>query len=104
MNRFLPCLVLSLVITEAANAGESENSQAIDYNLSMAGALINDHCGRTWENSEYISIHACNYSLANRYNLEISAEHFNGCAVASGGDIVRIADCMVVRFNAWLEQ
>ena len=72
--------------------------------LSMAGALINDWCEQQWQVSEYISIHACNYQIAQLYNLDVSAVHFEGCAVASGGDIVRIADCMVGHFNAWTLQ
>lgn len=101
MNRILCCLIVSLTITIANAASEAENSEARGYNLSMAGALINDWCERQWQTSEYISIHACNYQLAQLYNLDISTVHFEECAAASGGDIVRIADCMVDRFNAW---
>lgn len=102
MNRIICCLFFGLLVTTAANAAESEDSSARDYNLSMAGALINDHCERNLQTSTYISIHACNYQLANLYTLDISSVHFDGCAVASGGDIVKIADCMVERFNAWI--
>lgn len=104
MNRILACLIVSLTITTAGAASETDDSEARGYNLSMAGALINDWCERQLEASEYISIHACNYQLAQLYNLDISTVHFEGCAVASGGDIVRIADCMVDRFNAWTLQ
>lgn len=102
MIRILYCLLLSLLVNTAANAAETEDSSARDYNLSMAGALINDHCERNLQTSNYISIHACNYQLANLYTLDISAVHFDGCVAATGGDIVKIADCMVERFNAWI--
>lgn len=102
MNRILACLLLGLLVNTTTNAAESENSSARDYNLSMAGALINDYCERNLQSSNYISIHACNYQLANLYTLDISTVHFDGCGAASGGDIVKIADCMVERFNAWI--
>jgi len=70
----------------------------------MAGALISDWCERKWQSSEYISIHACNYQMAQLYNLETSSVHFDECTEAAGGDIVKIADCMVARFGAWLVQ
>ena len=104
MNRILSTLMLTLIVARAVNAGESENSSATDYNLSMAGALINDRCERDWQKSTYISIHACNYQLAHLYNLDISTVHFDECGAVSGGDIVAIADCMVERFNSWLIQ
>ena len=104
MNRILCCLVLSLIITKASNASEAKDPLPRDYNLSMAGALINDTCERNWQSSEYISIHACNYQMAHLYNLGISAVHFDECVAVAGGDIVKIADCMVERFNAWFLQ
>ncbi len=104
MSRILAGLILSLIVAKAATASEAEEPQAIDYNLSMAGALINDHCERNWQGTEYISIHACNYQLANLYSLDISAAHFDECTVLARGDIVMIADCMVSRFSAWLVQ
>jgi hypothetical protein len=103
MNRILACLVFSLVAT-ASNASEAQERQSEDYALSMAGALINDHCGRVWQGGEYISIHACNYQLANLFSVAISAQHFDECTVLAQGDIVMIADCMVERFNTWLAQ
>tara|TARA_R110002073_G_scaffold227972_1_gene388793 strand:+ start:2245 stop:2568 length:324 start_codon:yes stop_codon:yes gene_type:complete len=99
MNRILACLFLALVAAQSVNAAEP---QAADYTLSMAGALINDHCGRSWQNAEYVNVHACNYQLANVYTLEISSAHFGECTVLARGDIVMIADCMVARFNTWL--
>lgn len=101
MNKFQALLLLGLLASHAAQAAEP---QAEDYTLSMAGALINDHCSRTWQNAEYVNIHACNFQLANRYTLELAAADFGACTVAAGGDIVRIADCMVGRFNAWLAE
>lgn len=104
MNRVFTCLGFSLVLAMAANVSTAQDWQGEDYNLSMAGALINDHCGRVWQGGEYVSIHACNYQLANRFNLAVSSEHFDECTVLAAGDIVKIADCMVERFNTWLEQ
>lgn len=80
----------------------AEGVHARDYNLSMAGALISDNCERNWQTSSYISLHACNYQLAQHYNLEISQEHFEGCVVIATGDLVKIAECMTERFNQWL--
>lgn len=104
MNRSLACLGFSLFVAAATNASEAQDWQGEDYALSMAGALINDHCGRVWQGGEYVSIHACNYQLANRFTVAISAQHFDECRVLAGGDIVMIADCMVARFNSWLVQ
>lgn len=104
MNRSLACLVFSLFVAAATNASETRDWQGEDYALSMAGALINDHCGRVWQGGEYVSIHACNYQVANLFNTAISTQHFEECTVLAGGDIVMIADCMVVRFNTWLGQ
>ena len=84
-------------------AAASEAPDGQGYNLSMAGALINDWCGRQWQTAGYISIHACTYQVAQLYNLDISSGHFVGCAEQSGGDIVQIADCMVSRFGAWAQ-
>jgi len=80
----------------------AQEPQAEDYNLSMSGALINDWCERQLQETDYISIHACNYATAQRYNLELSLSHFTECALAAGGDIVRIADCMQAKFNEWV--
>ena len=104
MNRIFACLVFGLLLAAAARGSEAQDWQSEDYNLSMAGALINDHCGRVWQGGEYISIHACNYRLANLFNAAISAQHFDECTVLAAGDIVMIADCMVARFNSWLAQ
>lgn len=101
MNRLASSLLLSLLLAQHALAAEP---QAEDYTLSMAGALINDRCERTWQNEEFVNIHACNYQLANRYTLEISTAHFEQCALRAQGDIVMIADCMVEQFSAWLEE
>ena len=102
MGRIVCCLIVSLTVTTSGAASESRDSEARGYSLSMAGALINDWCERQWQTTEYISIHACNYQLAQLYNLAVSTVHFEDCAVASGGDIVRIADCMLNRFNLWI--
>lgn len=80
----------------------AQEPQAEDYHLSMSGALINDWCSRQWQEQGYITQHACNYALSQRYDLEISSTHFSGCAVANGGDIIKIADCMLQRFNNWV--
>ncbi|PCI74826.1 MAG: hypothetical protein COB20_14305 [SAR86 cluster bacterium] len=104
MNRNFACLAFSLLVAAAASASLAQDWQGKDYNLSMAGALINDHCGRVWEGGEYVSIHACNYQLANLFNVAVSTQHFEECTVLAQGDIVMIADCMVERFNSWLGQ
>ena len=104
MNRSFTCLLFSLVIAAAASVSEAQDWQGEDYALSMAGALINDHCGRVWQGGKYVSIHACNYRLANLFTVAVSAKHFDECTVLAQGDIVMIADCMVDRFNIWLMQ
>lgn len=104
MKRILGSLLISVLVTTAGMARAAEEWQARDYTLSMAGALINDHCQRNWQGGKYINVHACNYELANIYKLELSVPHFDECRVLAGGDIVMIADCMVGRFNAWLVQ
>ena len=104
MNRILSCFVFSLSVLPTNYASAADEPSSLDYNLSMAGALINDWCGRNWQNSDYLTIHACNYQLAQRYNFEISEVHFSACANAAGGDIVQIADCMVAQFGTWLEE
>ena len=104
MNRIIACLVFGLIVAVVPGVGEAQEWQSEDYSLSMAGALINDHCGKVWQGGEYISIHACNYQLANRFSLAVSSQHFEECTVLARGDIVMIADCMVERFNTWLEQ
>lgn|GEM_PF-561716 len=91
-------LLCASCITTGAEAPDGHS-----YNLSMAGALINDWCGRQWQAAGYISIHACTYEVAQLYNLEVSSGHFTACAEQSGGDIVQIADCMVNRFGAWAQ-
>jgi len=101
MSKTPALLLVALLATQTSVAAEP---QAEDYTLSMAGALINDHCSRTWQSAEYVNIHACNFQLANRYTLEIATADFEACTVAAGGDIVRIADCMVARFNSWLTE
>lgn len=97
----ISCIGTSILIV-SAQLSYAQEPQAEDYNLSMAGALINDWCGRQYEETAYISIHACNYATAQQYNEELSLSHFTECAIASGGDIVRIADCMQVQFNEWI--
>jgi len=104
MSRMFAYLAFSLCVAAMPDISEAQDWQGEDYSLSMAGALINDHCGRVWQGGEYVSIHACNYQLANLFNLAVSAQHFDECTVLAGGDIVRIADCMVERFNNWLMQ
>jgi hypothetical protein len=104
MYRILCCLALCLTVANGANAGEAEDPSARDYNISMAGALINDWCERNLQTSKYISIHACNYQMAQLYNLDLSTAQFDECVVIAQGDIVKIADCMQSRFNAWLIQ
>ena len=104
MRKILACLVLSLVVAAVFNASAAQEWEGEDYALSMAGALINDHCGRVWQGGEYVSIHACNYLLANRFTVAVSAQQFEECTVLAQGDIVMIADCMVARFNTWLTQ
>jgi hypothetical protein len=104
MRKILACLVLSLVVAAVVNASAAQEWEGEDYALSMAGALINDHCGRVWQGGEYVSIHACNYLLANRFTVAVSAQQFEECTVLAQGDIVMIADCMVARFNTWLTQ
>ena len=104
MNRIFESLVFSLVAVVTVSVTEAQDWQGKDYNLSMSGALINDHCGRVWQGGGYVSIHACNYRLANLFTVAISMQHFEDCAVLARGDIVMIADCMVERFNAWVVQ
>ena len=104
MRKILACLVLSLVVAAVFNASAAQEWEGEDYALSMAGALINDHCGRVWQGGEYVSIHACNYLLANRFTVVVSAKQFEECTGLAQGDIVMIADCMVARFNTWLTQ
>jgi len=103
MKRIFACLICSLVVAATA-VSAAQDWQGEDYSLSMAGALINDHCGREWQGGEYISIHACNYQLANLFSVAISIQQFEECRVLAQGDIVMIADCMVERFNSWLMQ
>jgi len=104
MKKIVRCLSLCVVLTQVAGTIHAQDWQAQDYTLSMAGALINEHCGRVWQNGEYVNIHACNYNLANLFTIDLSARHFEECTVLAQGDIVKIADCMVERFNGWLAQ
>lgn len=104
MKKYFGVAIVHLLLATMGIASNAEESESRGYNLSMAGALINDWCGRQWQASGYITIHACNYELAQQYNFAISSVHFENCAVASQGDIVQIADCMVLRFNAWANQ
>tara|TARA_B110000858_G_scaffold193768_1_gene246937 strand:- start:38085 stop:38408 length:324 start_codon:yes stop_codon:yes gene_type:complete len=104
MNKIFACLLVSLLLVTAAEGGEAQDWQNEDYALSMAGALVNEHCGRIWQDGECVSIHACNYQFANLFSLAVSRQHFDECTVLAQGDIVRIADCMVARFNIWLAQ
>ena len=104
MKSLLTCLLPALLATASLNAAETYEPQAEDYTLSMAGALINDHCGRNWQSANYVNVHACNYQLANLYTLDTSTTDFAECTVLAGGDIVMIADCMVARFNLWLTE
>jgi len=99
----LSCLVFSLSVTQVSIASAATEPTPLDYNLSMAGALINDWCGRNWQPSEYLTIHACNYDLSQRFNFAVAEVQFSACATAAAGDIVQIADCMVSRFGRWLE-
>jgi ribosomal protein S17 len=93
---------LALLASTAMAAADEPGSEAYRYALSMSGALISDNCERNWQAAEYISVYACNYGLAQLYNLEISALHFAQCAEFSRGDIVKIAECMTDQFNVWL--
>ena len=104
MNRILFYLVFSILAASTVVANAADDSEAGKMHLSMAGALISDWCERNWQTSEYISIHACNYQFAQLYNLDISTRDFSECVAITTGDIVKIADCMVYRFNAWLPQ
>ena len=58
MNRIFASLVFSLVAVVTVSVTEAQDWQGEDYNLSMSGALINDHCGRVWQGGGYVSIHA----------------------------------------------
>jgi len=104
MKKIIRCLSLSLLLIQGSGATHAQDWQAEDYTLSMAGALINDHCSRVWQDGEYVNIHACNYNLANQFTVAISTQQFDECTVQAQGDIVKIADCMVERFNGWLAQ
>ncbi len=84
-------------------AAEDTDGDAYRYTLSMSGALISDNCERNWQSEGYISVYACNYELAQLYNLSISAAHFEQCAQFSRGDIIKIADCMTNHFNLWID-
>jgi len=97
-------MLASLVMLIPSTAISAEDSEARRYNLSMAGALISNWCVEQWEPAGYISIHACNYQIAHRYNLDVSSVHFDECVILSSGDIVRIADCMLSQFDEWSHQ
>jgi len=96
------CFFISLSMTTMSYANDAKEPSGLDYNLSMAGALISDWCEKNWQTSDHISIHACNYQLSQAYDWELSSAHFEECTVQATGDIVKIADCMVSRFNTWL--
>ena len=96
--RLLPAASVLLL----AEPGVAQEPQAEDYALSMAGALISDWCGRQWQEEKFITQHACNYAISQRYDLETSSSQFTDCALANGGDIVKIADCMTASFNDWI--
>ncbi|GJM14663.1 MAG: hypothetical protein DHS20C12_30660 [Pseudohongiella sp.] len=104
MNILLRGIALAAAVAIGPNLAYAQDWQDSDYALSMAGALINDHCGREWQNGEYISVHACNYRFSNLFNSEISTQHFDACRTLARGDIVMIADCMVERFGSWLDE
>jgi hypothetical protein len=102
MKALLYCLFLSLSMASNAYAEDASEPSAKDYSLSMAGALISDWCEKNWQLSNHISIHACSYQLSQAYDWELSSTHFAECTAEAIGDIVKIADCMVARFNTWL--
>ena len=104
MNRILTSLAFSAIVAAATTISAAQDWQAQDYSLSMAGAMINDHCGKAWQEEGYLSVHACNYRLANLFSPAISSQQFAECAEIARGDIVMIADCMSQRFNSWLAQ
>jgi ribosomal protein S17 len=93
---------LVLLASTASAAAEDIGSEAHGYALSMSGALISDNCERNWQAAGYISVYACNYGLAQSYNLALAAQHFDQCAEFSRGDIVKIAECMTDQFTVWL--
>lgn len=97
-------LMAVVVLSQLSLSGLAQEPKAQDYALSMAGALINNWCSTRWQDSGYISLHACNYELAQLYNRELSSRDFQNCAVANGGDIVKIADCMLERYNTWVTE
>ena len=101
-NCTLNRMLMMMAVCFSGGLALAQEPQAEDYNLSMAGALINDWCGRQLEETDFISIHACNYATAQKHNEETSLSHFTECAIAAGGDIVRIADCMQAQFNEWI--
>lgn len=103
-NRAFKRILLIATACFSSGLALAQEPQAEDYNLSMAGALINDWCGRQLEETDYISIHACNYATSQKYDEETSLSHFTECAIAAGGDIVRIADCMQAQFNEWIAE
>lgn len=95
--------VFACSISGVSLAAETQFSTARDYNFSMAGALINQSCEATWEQGNDISINACRYRLAQLYNFAVASAHFEECSVAAAGDIVKIAECMTERFQAWIK-
>ncbi len=96
------CGIIALCFSATAGQVSAQEEDAQAYALSMAGALINNWCGSNFEAQQFISIHACNYQLAQRYNQGVSSGHFNECARANGGDIIKIADCMLLQFEQWI--
>jgi len=97
-------LLVSSLVSFASAATDDNAAESRNLNLSMAGAVINDWCGRNWQASEFITVHACNYQLAQDYNFVTASSDFNACVEITGGDIVQIADCVLFRFNTWIEQ
>ncbi len=104
MLRTVGCLNVLLAVLPVAAVASDAGTEAHGYTLSMAGALINDNCERNWQASNYVSVYACSYELAQLYNLSISAAHFDQCAEFSRGDIIKIADCMTNQFDVWITQ
>jgi hypothetical protein len=103
-NLIVALVVALLVFPFISPEVHAQEPDGEDYNLSMSGALINDWCTRNWQDTDFITVHACNYSLAQRYTLEVSEAEFASCAVANGGDIVKIADCLFARFGEWIAE
>lgn len=102
MNRSLCLFFTVAVLSLPTHAAETQSSTARDYNMSMAGALINQHCEQSWEASRDISINACRYRISQLYNFAIASAHFEKCTDSAVGDIVKIAECMTEEFAGWV--